>query len=341
MTPLMMVDAWLLLGAAAQCVLVLKARRFRSIDWLLPLFLLIGGSAGYFCFIVICSGPAGPSGGFQIGPAADTFVVGYGMALAGAATFVAAYAPLRLNATALLSLTLTFWAAYHAGGLSHDWFYPGLAMSAGALLFAAGRWRTSVPARMALQAWSLAAAAVVAADGVPARVAAVLKDYKKEETAHTLSPLEVLVTGAQFFLCAQMAVGLILMVMDDETRAAWYPSSDAADDRPSWPAFAALAVQGAAFAWLRRSSGDVQGEGMALAVFAALAHGAMTGEDAKSAAPDIPKDQELELRLSPGESEFVAGAAAGVRGFVVRQKAVLALVLALTVALAFARWAIR
>jgi hypothetical protein len=99
--PLQQVDALLLAGAALQCALILYSRRFRLQDWLLPLFILIGGSLGFYGFLRICSP--------DIAEISDIVVVGFGMALAGSGLFVADFAPPRLNPAALLSLTITFW----------------------------------------------------------------------------------------------------------------------------------------------------------------------------------------------------------------------------------------
>jgi hypothetical protein len=282
MPPLILVDVWLLLGAVIQLCLVLRARNFLPRDWLVPLLALLGGSIGWFFFIRICSQ--------DFGPAADAFIIGYGMALSFGAIYVSAFAPMRLNSATLLSLTISFWAVYWSGGVEHKWLYPAIAMTAAALAFAAGRGRGSLPFRAALQIWSLTAAALVAYDGIPSRVATVLKDYRKEETAHTLGPLEVLVTGAQFFLFAQMGTALILL-MYDETWTGWLPAKGF-DESLGWPALAALVVQGAAFILLRKSGGDSQSQFMSLALFAALAHGAMTGPDAKSSPPVVDKSFE-------------------------------------------------
>lgn len=284
MTPLIIVDAWLLLGALVQLALVLRARNFLARDWIVPLLALLGGTVGWFFFIALCSGNQG------FGPAADCFVIGFSMALGFSAIYVSAFAPLRLNPATLISLTLSFWAVYWTGGVDHKWFYPGLAMTASAIAFAAGPVRGLLPFRAALQIWTLAAAALVAYDGIPSRVAEVLKDYRRAETAGTLGPIEVLVTGAQYFLFTQMGVGLILL-MFPETWSGWLPKQGE-DESLRWPAVAALVVQAAAFILLRKSGGQVQSDVMALAVFAALAHGAMTGPDAHSGHPRVDKSFE-------------------------------------------------
>lgn len=146
---LVRVDAWLLLGAVVQCALVLRARRFRAHDWIMPLLLLIGVSAGWFGFILLCS---------SVPSAAEIFPIGFFFALTACGLFVADSAPPRLSAAALLSLTVSFWAVYWTGGLSRTWLFPAIPMSAAALWFAWYPRMTPLPGRMALQAWSLSAA---------------------------------------------------------------------------------------------------------------------------------------------------------------------------------------
>ena len=323
MNPFVRVDALLLAGAALQCTLVLASRRFRPQDWLLPLFILIGGSAGFFGFLRLCSA--------DISTTADVAVVGFVMALGASAVFIAELAPPRLNPTALLSLTITFWAAYLMGDLSRVLLVPGLVMTLAVVLFAAGVWVSSMNARMALQAWSLVAGAALAADGVPARVAAMYKDYHTDETAAALLPLEVFVSGAQFFLVALMAGGLF-MLFDGKTSFAWMPSQK--DERPRVAAIIVLLAQGAAFVGLRRAGGQYPAGLLALATFAALAHGAMSGDDAQNALPRPVIDPQDELVLSPEERSVLASIGADTRDFFVGNRLFLAAIAAGVVALA-------
>lgn len=274
MTPLVRVDAWLLLGALFQCLLILKSRRFRLVEWLLPLILLLGISIGFFFLIRLASQ--------DFSPAAEFFPIGFSLALTGAALYVAAFAPPRLNTTALLSLNVTFWAVYLGGGLSRAWLVPAVVMSAGTVLYAAGVGRSRLRARVALQAWALLASVMVAADGVPSLVVEFYKNDAHEELAHALSRLDLLVTGAQVFLMVLMAAGLLL-VFDPDTWPAWLPDREE-DERPRVLAVIVLFAQGAAFYWLRTQSGVLQGQFAALTVFAAMAHGAMSGSDAKGPA---------------------------------------------------------
>jgi hypothetical protein len=282
MNDLVVVDAWLLLGAVAQLILVLRARNFYLEDWLVPVGALLGVSLGWYFFIYLCSGNQGA------GPAAETFIIGFGMGVCLCGIYVSAFAPLRLNPTTLLSLTISFWAVYAAGGSDRRWLIPALVMTAAALLYAAGAGRDSLAMRAGLQFWSLSAAALVAWNSIPASVGNVIGDYRAAELAHTLDRFEILVSGAQAFLFAQMGSALILMIFE-ETWSGWLPKRGE-DGSLRWPAVAALVVQAAAFVLLRRSGGAAQSHAMALAVFAALAHGAMTGPDASSDHPDVDFD---------------------------------------------------
>jgi hypothetical protein len=318
MKGLVLLDAWLLLGAAAQCALILKARRFQYKDWFLPLFILLGMSLAWFLFIALCS---------DWKSSADAFPVGFCLGVVGAAVCVAEAAPPQLNPTALLSLTITFWAAYAGGAFSRAWLIPGAVMTVGTFLFAAGIFRRLIPARFLLQGWALAAAAALAADNIPARVASAVWDYRKEELAPGLPPAEILLTGAQFFLFALLLGGLI-MIFDPETWRAWYPTGRGDDERPGWIAAIVLVAQGAVLFWARRAGGAAQSQLLALATFAAVAHGAMTGADAAGVTPHPMADQYDRLVLTPGEEAFVDGARAAAVGFVKRRKVALALAFA-------------
>jgi hypothetical protein len=275
----MLVDAGLLLGAVIQLLAVLRARNFYLRDWLLPLIALLGGTFGWFFFIRLVSGTQG------FGPAADGFIIGFGGSVCLGAIYVSAFAPMRLNPTTLISLTISFWAVYWSGAVIRAWAIPAAAMTFAALVFAAGGGRRVVLLRAALQVWCLSAAALVAWNSIPSSVGKVIGDYRAEELAHTLNAVEVLVTGAQAFLFAQMGSALILLLFE-ETWSGWLPKSGE-DDTIRWPAMAALVVQAGAFILLRRSGDAAQSHAAALAVFAALAHGAMTGPDAESSHPHV------------------------------------------------------
>jgi hypothetical protein len=314
-TPLIRIDELLLAGATVQCALVLASRRFRPKDWILPLFILVGGSAGSFGFLRLASP--------DLSAIADGAIIFYAMALMGCGLFVADYAPSSLNPTALLSLTITFWAVLLMGNLSRLWLLLLLPMTVVAVLFAVGYWSRSMGGRLLLQAWSLILAVILSADGVPARVATVLRSYRKEELAPSLTAFEIVVAGAQFFLLAQMAAGLAVLI-DVDTWSAW--DTPGRDERPRAAAVVGLVLQGAVFFWLRRSAGELQGDLLALATFAALAHGGMTGGDASNAIASPPDP--VELVLSPEEQNIFADA----RDFLVRHRIALSLAAAAAVA---------
>jgi len=278
MRDLILVDAWLLLGALVQLVLVLRARNFAYRDWIVPLLGLLGLSLGWFFFIWACSGNQGFS------PAADAFIIGYGAAVCAGALYVSAFAPMRLNATTLISLTISFWAVYWTGAVIKAWLLPAIVMTLASIAFAGGFGRRFLTFRAALQIWALSAAALVAWNSIPPGVGKVIGDWRAEELAHTLSFIEVAVTGAQAFLVAQMTTALIMLFFP-ETWSGWLPQRGE-DESLRWQAVVALVVQAAIFI-LVRNGGAAHNETMALAVFAALAHGAMTGPDAKSPRPVV------------------------------------------------------
>ncbi|MFI5346664.1 MAG: hypothetical protein ACHQ51_09855 [Elusimicrobiota bacterium] len=287
------VDAWLLLGAVVQCVLVLRARRFQLPDWFLPLLILIGGSAFWFGFIIICS---------TVPDAANSFIIGFFMAMIVSGAYISGTAPPRLKAAALLSFTVTFWAIYMNGGLSRSWLYPAVVMTAASLWFASFPRATPLIARMALQTWCLSVATAAAADGVPSNVSKVLQDYRVEELAHTLPPIEVLITGAQFFLFSLLGAGVVMLVIP-ETWEAWYPSRR--DERPRLAALAAVMVQGAVLIWARGHGAEVQGQLVSLSVLAALAHGAMSGGEEDDEGPLVLDNSELTVRVDPKDKERI------------------------------------
>jgi hypothetical protein len=276
---LMRVDAWLFLGAVIQLILILRARNFYLKDWLLPLGALLVGSIGWLLFIRLCSGIQG------WGPAGEAFPIGFGMALTGAVIYLAVYAPLQLNSTTLLSLTLSFWAVYAGGGVERKWLWAAVPMTVASIAFISGRGRQNWTFRAALQVWALGAASLVAYDAIPASIGNVLGSYKGEELAAGYPPLEGLIAGAQVFLLAQMAIGLLMLLLP-ETWAGFLPKSGRDENIPRM-GIIALIVQAGLFVWLRGANGQAQSQVMGMAVLAALAHGAMTGDDAKPARPVV------------------------------------------------------
>lgn len=287
-------DAWMLLGAVLQCALVLRARRFEAHDWILPLFLLIGGSAFWFGFIVLAS---------NVPESAKMFFIGFGFALTASGVYISGTAPQRLKPAALLSLTMTFWAVYLSGALPRTWLIPGVLMSLASLWFAAYPQGTPLGARFALQAWALSAACAAAVAGIPTHASSVIQDYRIEELAHTLTAAEMLVLGAQGFLFFLLGTGIILLA-DPETWDAWYPSRR--DRGLSLGGTAALAVQGGALLWAGRRGGEIQSQLLALSVLGALAHGAMSGGDDEDDEPPLNVDNsDFDTHLDPRDKELL------------------------------------
>ena len=298
MSSILALDAWLLFGAVAQCALILRARRFDGVDWVAPLALLILMPTAWFVFIWICS---------TTGDAADLFFIGLAFGVTAAAFCVITAAPPRLNATALLSLNVTFWASYHMRGSRPEWFRAAILMSSLSVLFAVGPWKAPVPARVALYAWSLVAAATILAYGASTKVSYALFDYHHIFPAG-LSLAEAVITGAQCLLFMQFLIGLILFLPISTAGSGWKYAdrmidSYDADARLGWPALAVLLAQTAALAWAQRAGGEIQSEFLSLAPVAALAHGAMSGEDAGGATP--PPEPGLVISLTPDERYYL------------------------------------
>jgi hypothetical protein len=205
-------------------------------------------------------------------------------------------------------------------------------MSLLAVLFAVGPWKPTLPARLALYAWSLAAAAAIASNAVPDRIAHILRDPERH-IGLGFSPLEGALTGAQLFLVLQLGIGVILQMMlglialipflfpmpgDPEAAekfASGLITDYDADSRLSWTGFIMLLAQGAALAWARRQGSELRGELLGLAALAAVAHGAMNGDDAAGAAPVPSVDPLPELELSPEENRFFSDARASALEF--------------------------
>ncbi|MFI5361528.1 MAG: hypothetical protein ACHQ49_06120 [Elusimicrobiota bacterium] len=325
MNTVLALDFWVLFGAVAQCAMVLYSRRFRAHDWILPLILLVGGPAAFFGYITICSNSL---------EAAKIILIGFLFGLGGAALFVAEAAPARLNATALLSLTVTFWIVCAPLGSLPGWLWGAVPMSLIVAAYCAGPWKPPVPARLALYAWALAAAIVVAAAALPARTEGLLMEPERSAAAG-FAPFEAVVVGAQFFLIFQLGVGLYLMLGLEKRMGDWnYADIVVArydvDSRLSWSGFAALLGQAAALAWARRRGGEMNSQLVGLAAVAALAHAAMTGADAKGAearpvGTPLPEPD-------PEDKALLAAAWTSALGFLNRQRWLIGWGLALSAA---------
>lgn len=274
MADLLRLDALIVLGALVQMLLILRARNFYLKDWLFPVFGLVGGTLFWFLFIRLVSGTQG------WGPAIDGFMIGFAMSLCAGAIYLSAFAPLQLNSTTLLSLTLSFWAVYASGGVERKWLWAAVPLTLASVVFISGGGRRVIPFRAVLQAWALAAATLVAYDAIPSSIGKIVWDYRAAELAPGFKPIEALVTGAQALLLTQMGVGLLLFIFPD-TWGGWLPKNGRDESIPKH-GIVALIVQAAIFVWLRKSGGQGESQFTVLSVFAALAHGAMTGDDAQS-----------------------------------------------------------
>ncbi|MDE2141806.1 MAG: hypothetical protein KGJ84_05280 [Elusimicrobia bacterium] len=288
--PMVRLDAWLLLGAAVQCALILRARRFKPVDWIIPMGGLVGGTLFWFACVVLYS---------NVAAAAECFIVGFSMAVICTGMFVADSAPPRLTPAAVLSLTITFWAVYLMDGMSRPWLFAAVPASLAAVWYAWYPQWTPAAARMLLQGWSLTVAAVLAAGGLPARVLSVVDDFSREDLAPSLHLAEIFVCGAQFFLFMLMATGLVTL-SDTVTWRAWSPSER--DERLRWSAVGAILVQSATLVWGRRQGTDIQTQIVAVSVLAATAHGAMSGPEAivdvhPALTPDLELDIDDQVRL--------------------------------------------
>jgi hypothetical protein len=316
-------DVWLLTGAVVQCVLILRSRRFKPHDWIVPLGILLAAPAAIFVYFTTFS---------TVQDAAKAFILGLGIGLTGAAAYVMEAAPARLNTTALLSLTVTFWAACDAGRPRPDWFLAAVMMSAAVALFALAPWRPPKAVRLALYVWSFAAAAAVVANGIPARAAHAVINASTAFPS-PVTPLEAALTGAQYLLFMQLAVGMALILpvgVDKKGRsyADRLIASYDADSRLSWAGLAVILGQAAALVWARREGGEIQSRMTGLAVFTALAHGAMNGGDAAYAAPEL--DPQMKLRVSAEDRRVLGLARDSALAFLARRRWFIGLSLAAT-----------
>jgi len=274
----------LIAGALVQCALILKARRFPPAGWALALALLLVPPALWFGFITICS---------TMNDAADSLLIGLAGGITVASMYVMEQAPTRLTATGLVSLTVTFWAAQWPAVRHADWFFLAVLMSAAVLVLTFGPWTPPKPARLALYAWSMVAAASIAAGSLTWKM---LNDTNtlNQNPEERLAPIQAVLIGAQFFVFMELVTGLILIIPFDERRKGdpryvdhLISSYDAAS-RPSPLGIGLILLQTAALIIARRSGATLENEAISISLLAALGHGALTGEDAGAAPPRSP-----------------------------------------------------
>src|ERR1700692_3617571 len=109
--------ACLIVGALAQCTLVLRARGFPPSSWAVSLGALVLCPLAAYGFFRLMTGHEEAAGFALMG-----FILGAitaGLALMDA--------PPRVSSLGLLSLTVTFWAACWPGGSRPGWFFPAAA----------------------------------------------------------------------------------------------------------------------------------------------------------------------------------------------------------------------
>jgi hypothetical protein len=268
-------------GALVQCMLILKARRFPPSDWAYVLLLMLVPPTGWFFFIRICS---------TWNDAFDALIVGLmiGMALAG--WFLLEQAPARMTSTAVVSLTVTFWAALWPHRFYAVWVCPALAMSAAVLALTFGPWTPPRPARLLLYAWSMFAAAAIAAESVHWSKIMIDENLLSQYSEFRLAPIEAALMGAQFFVFMELSMGLMFLLQgrrDDDYAESLVSSYDAAS-RPSLIGIALVLLQTVVLVVLRRSGASLENAGISASMLVALSHGALTGEDAGARARADP-----------------------------------------------------
>lgn len=280
MTSALAVDFLVLLGAAAQCTLVLRARRFAAADRNTALGLLCGLPVAFLGFMGVIRRADSTVGlGF----------IGLGLGGIGAGYYMMMKAPARVTAAGLVSLTATFWVAFYPGAPFPGWFIPAASMSVYSVIYAFGPWEQPPVARLLLYLWFLLAAAAIAASGLSSEAVYALI-LRAGDSVNPLSIGEAALTGAQGFLLVQFVIGLFLMLADDEQRrrekfANRVVASFDPGGRLGWRAAVMILAQAAVLAYARREGAAAQSELLSLAALAALAHGAMTGDDADGAEP--------------------------------------------------------
>lgn len=278
MTSVLAVDVWVLLGAVVQCALVLRSRRFPAGGWGPALGLLVALPLAFLAYMRLLPRADGTIGfGF----------IGLGLGVLCAGYYMMRHAPVRLTSAGLVSLTATFWIATGPRHPLAGWYLIAAVVSAVSIAYAFGPWRASNGARLLLYVWFLAAASAIAATGLTGEAVYALI-LRAGDSVNTLSIGEAALTGAQLFLLAQFAVGLFLLLADDE-RAQNFSTRVLADcvseERLGWKAAVAIAAQAAVLYCARNAGAAAADDLIGLAALGALAHGAMTGEPAAVRAP--------------------------------------------------------
>jgi hypothetical protein len=277
----MMVNVWITLGAAFQCLLIMWARRLPLDHWKAVLVTALGVPA-FMVFWVTFTG--GRGSGFA------GLVPVYGVL--GAALALLILAPPRVSAAAVLSISVTFWAAYWPEAPRTPlWLFFAGPLTFVALVYASSSFVPGRFARLVLYVWYIVAAAALARVGLARRDLGIAFS----DAAVRSDPLHLAMMGAQVLLFMSAAISLILLLpitadvpRKKAARATRIPFGELpfgelliagfdAANKPGWRGLVVIAAQALALGALRRSEPSMQSEAIRMAAFAAMAHGAMSG----------------------------------------------------------------
>lgn len=268
-------------GAIVQCGVILAVRRFSPIECAVVFLCLLVPPAGWFLFIRICS---------TWSDAADNLFLGLLVGMLAAGWCLMDQAPVSMTATAIVSLTVTFWAAMWPFNLYSVWIYPALAMSLVVFTLTFGPWTPPRRARLLLYTWSMVAAAAIAAASVHWWAILIDANWLEQHPELRLAPAAAVLMGAQFFVFAELVAGMAFLLpfydfrRVDADYADRLISSYEADSRPSALGITLILLQTAVLLALRRWGASMETAGLSAAMLAAISHGTLSGEDAGAVA---------------------------------------------------------
>jgi hypothetical protein len=275
-TSVLAVDALVLLGAALQLGLVLRARRFAAGDAARALGLF--AAVPSVLFALLLAGPRSPD-------SVGLGFVGVGVGLLCAGWFVTRHAPARVTSAGLVSLSVSFWIALAPEIPFGVWWLLAAAATALALACAFGPWRAPKSAVLVLYFWFLFAAGALAVTGISGEALYALV-LRPGEFGNPVPPAAALLTGAQACLLLQFVCGLYLLLLDDEKDPGKRFASQVARksvslERLNARAVGVIVLQAAALLYVRSRGAEAESSFAGLAALGALAHGAMSGEEAR------------------------------------------------------------
>ena len=288
------INFWLTLGAFLQVAAILWARRAPYAKWKAPLF--VAGVVPLCAIAVVdsVSGPAITSGLAFFGPLAGAFLSSWALMT---------FCPPRISAAGVLSLSVTFWAAFWPGsGPLPVWAAYAALPTLVALVYAVSPWPPPFVLRLWMYLWFMAAAAALASIGLERNLLGAGLDSFPVPAAR----LAVVLTGAQFLLLMHAAVGVMMLVTTPGEKETWPDALERgaafsakimrgfdSEHRPGWVGgLIVVAAQALALGALKRSGPGLQTETIRLAAFAAMAHGAMSGGPApKPRAPVLGRSR--------------------------------------------------